>query len=193
MSPSPRPATTSAATIELAFLQRRAPCRRNSRRWRECCCSSAVRITGNYRWLVCTPPEWFQSRIRIGGELSESVGVLVVAKVRGRTAPADDYDGDSIITEFLSATELDDITLPRVRTRCSEWQRRERSACNGSDRSESVSTAQKAFSGPSATSLKLVDHSPRRIFSRRREAKCDCLDSGRETEGNCDLAVGHAY
>jgi D-alanine-D-alanine ligase len=54
-------------------------------------------------------PEWFRSCIRSGEELSESVGVVLVANVKERTTPADDYDEDSIITEFLSATELDDI------------------------------------------------------------------------------------
>ena len=54
-------------------------------------------------------PAWLQSRIRGGEELSSAVGVLLVANVKGRTTPADDYDGDSIISEFLSATELDDI------------------------------------------------------------------------------------
>ena len=44
-------------------------------------------------------PIWFSDR----------VGVVLVANVKGRTKPIDDYDGDSIITEFLSSSELDDL------------------------------------------------------------------------------------
>ena len=55
------------------------------------------------------PPEWLSALIRYGETLSDEVGIIIVANVKGRTKPPDDYEGDSIITEFLSATELDDI------------------------------------------------------------------------------------
>src|SRR5271169_335898 len=54
-------------------------------------------------------PSWLQTCVCRGEALSEKAGVLLVANVKGRTTPADDYEGDSIITEFLSANELDDI------------------------------------------------------------------------------------
>lgn len=37
------------------------------------------------------------------------MGVLLVANVKGRTTPLDDYVVDSIATEFLSNSELDDF------------------------------------------------------------------------------------
>jgi D-alanine-D-alanine ligase len=58
---------------------------------------------------INVPPEWLTTSIRYGEMLSDEVGVVLVANVKGRTKPIDDYEGDSIITEFLSATELDDI------------------------------------------------------------------------------------
>jgi len=54
-------------------------------------------------------PEWLTARILRGEELSSEVGVILVANVKGQSQPIDDYEGDSIITEFLSATELDDV------------------------------------------------------------------------------------
>jgi D-alanine-D-alanine ligase len=59
--------------------------------------------------VIKSPPEWFTASVRRGEILSEEVGVVLVANVKGKTTPADDYEGDSIITEFLSAKELDDI------------------------------------------------------------------------------------
>src|SRR5262245_26467279 len=58
---------------------------------------------------IGSPPDWLLTRVHLGERLSASVGILLVANVKGKTVPRDDYDGDSIITEFLSATELDDI------------------------------------------------------------------------------------
>jgi D-alanine-D-alanine ligase len=55
------------------------------------------------------PPDWLMARIKLGEELSSEVGVVLVANVKGRSQPVDDYQGDSIITEFLSGAELDDI------------------------------------------------------------------------------------
>jgi D-alanine-D-alanine ligase len=55
------------------------------------------------------PPDWLMARVKLGEELSSEVGVVLVANVKGRSRPIDDYEGDSIITEFLSGTELDDI------------------------------------------------------------------------------------
>jgi D-alanine-D-alanine ligase len=56
-----------------------------------------------------TAPDWLQSRLRRGEALSKEAGILLVVNVKGRTTPSDDYTGNSIITEFLSANELDDI------------------------------------------------------------------------------------
>jgi D-alanine-D-alanine ligase len=54
-------------------------------------------------------PNWFVNFARIGKSLKDEVGVVLVANVKGRTQPIDDYEGDSIITEFLSAAELDTL------------------------------------------------------------------------------------
>jgi D-alanine-D-alanine ligase len=59
--------------------------------------------------MAKSPPEWFIATTHRGEMLSEEVGIVLVANVKGRTKPSDDYEGDSIITEFLSARELDDI------------------------------------------------------------------------------------
>src|SRR5580765_1577092 len=54
-------------------------------------------------------PHWFATSVLIGESLKDDVGVILVVNVKGRTEPIDDYEGDSIITEFFSATELDTI------------------------------------------------------------------------------------
>jgi D-alanine-D-alanine ligase len=54
-------------------------------------------------------PDWFRETASAADSISGRVGVVLVANVKGRTQPIDDYDGDSIITEFLSSVELDDL------------------------------------------------------------------------------------
>lgn len=54
-------------------------------------------------------PTWFQRALNIADALRDTVGVLIVANVKGRTTPLDDYVTDSVITEFLSNSELDDF------------------------------------------------------------------------------------
>jgi D-alanine-D-alanine ligase len=54
-------------------------------------------------------PEWFLRAVRRGESITKQTGVVVVANVKGRTHPIDDYEGHSIITDFLSATELDTL------------------------------------------------------------------------------------
>lgn len=54
-------------------------------------------------------PHWFAESVRTGESLKNEVGVILVVNVKGRTKPIDDYEGDSIITEFFSAAELDTI------------------------------------------------------------------------------------
>jgi D-alanine-D-alanine ligase len=54
-------------------------------------------------------PDWYSTRIQLCETASADVGVVIVANVKEKTTPLDDYDGDSIITEFLSNQELDDI------------------------------------------------------------------------------------
>src|SRR2546423_9152335 len=55
------------------------------------------------------PPQWFLNRVNAADYLAEKIGVLLVANVQGKTKPVDDYEGDSIITEFLKSTELDHL------------------------------------------------------------------------------------
>src|ERR1039457_345476 len=50
---------------------------------------------------------WFFDRVQTAEALADKIGVLIVANVQGRTKPLDDYEGDSVITEFLTNTELD--------------------------------------------------------------------------------------
>lgn len=54
-------------------------------------------------------PRWFLDRVEVAEALAEKIGVVLVANVQGLTTPADDYEGDSIITEFLSNKELDHL------------------------------------------------------------------------------------
>lgn len=56
-----------------------------------------------------SPPQWFLDRVSVADFVREKIGVLLVANVQGRTKPIDDYEGDSIISEFLKSTELDDL------------------------------------------------------------------------------------
>jgi D-alanine-D-alanine ligase len=51
--------------------------------------------------------KWFLDRVALAESLTERIGVLLVANVQGRTYPSDDYEEDSIISEFLTAAELD--------------------------------------------------------------------------------------
>ena len=53
--------------------------------------------------------QWFDDRLNLAEALAEQVGVLLVVNVQGRTSALDDYEGDSIITEFLKSAELDDL------------------------------------------------------------------------------------
>jgi D-alanine-D-alanine ligase len=54
-------------------------------------------------------PDWFSTRVQLGESASADVGVVIVANVKEKTTPLSDYDGDSIISEFLSNQELDDL------------------------------------------------------------------------------------
>lgn len=54
-------------------------------------------------------PKWFRERVGIAEALVEKIGIVLVANIQGRTQPADDYERDSIITEFLTNTELDHL------------------------------------------------------------------------------------
>jgi D-alanine-D-alanine ligase len=54
-------------------------------------------------------PKWFSTSVQQGEALKNEVGVVLVVNVKDRTQPIDDYEGDSIITEFFSATELDTL------------------------------------------------------------------------------------
>jgi D-alanine-D-alanine ligase len=54
-------------------------------------------------------PAWSQRALRVADALRDTIGVLLVANVKGRTTPLDDYATDSVITEFLSNSELDDF------------------------------------------------------------------------------------
>lgn len=52
---------------------------------------------------------WFNKFVKITERNIDSVGVLIVANIKGQTEPIDDYEGNSIISEFLSTTELDNL------------------------------------------------------------------------------------
>lgn len=52
-------------------------------------------------------PKWFADRAMLAESLAEKIGVLVVANVQGKTRPIDDYEQDSIISEFMTSVELD--------------------------------------------------------------------------------------
>jgi D-alanine-D-alanine ligase-like ATP-grasp enzyme len=54
-------------------------------------------------------PAWFRQALDIANDLKNTIGVLLVANLKGRTIPIDDYETDSIATEFLSNKELDDF------------------------------------------------------------------------------------
>ena len=54
-------------------------------------------------------PAWFRQALDAADNLGDTIGVLLVANLKGRTTPIDDYETDSIATEFLSAKELDDF------------------------------------------------------------------------------------
>ncbi len=53
------------------------------------------------------PPEWFLERVDFAAGLKAKIGVVLVANVKGRTRPPQDYEVYSIVTEFLSTDELD--------------------------------------------------------------------------------------
>jgi D-alanine-D-alanine ligase len=55
------------------------------------------------------PFEWFQDRVALAEVLAEKLGILLVANVQGRTTPPDDYVGHSVVTEFLTSVELDNL------------------------------------------------------------------------------------
>jgi D-alanine-D-alanine ligase len=59
--------------------------------------------------FTADPPAWFSASVLRGETLFDQVGIVLVANIKDRTKPTDDYEGDSIITEFLSETELDDL------------------------------------------------------------------------------------
>lgn len=52
---------------------------------------------------------WFKKFVEITESSLDSIGVLIVANIKGQTEPIDDYEGNSIISEFLSITELDNL------------------------------------------------------------------------------------
>jgi D-alanine-D-alanine ligase len=54
-------------------------------------------------------PAWFREALDYADRLTDTVGILLVANLKGHTTPIDDYETDSIATEFLSAKELDDF------------------------------------------------------------------------------------
>lgn len=54
-------------------------------------------------------PDWFLRCKEVAESLLNLAGVLIVVNVKGKTLPIDDYQGTSIITEFLSGKELDEI------------------------------------------------------------------------------------
>jgi D-alanine-D-alanine ligase-like ATP-grasp enzyme len=54
-------------------------------------------------------PVWFRKALDIANDLRNTIGVLLVANLKGRTTPINDYETDSIATEFLSNKELDDF------------------------------------------------------------------------------------
>ena len=69
-----------------------------------------VAITQNYPMITNgRSPPWFRQALDIAEELRNTVGVLLVANVKGRTTPLDDYGTDSVTTEFLSNAELDNF------------------------------------------------------------------------------------
>jgi len=55
-----------------------------------------------------TPP-WFRAALENVDRLRDTIGVVLVANLKGRTIPINDYETDSIATEFLSNKELDDF------------------------------------------------------------------------------------
>jgi D-alanine-D-alanine ligase len=56
-----------------------------------------------------TTLEWFVQTIKTAETLTETIGILLVANIQGKTKPIDDYEGNSIITEFLKNDELDEL------------------------------------------------------------------------------------
>lgn len=54
-------------------------------------------------------PAWFREALATADRLRDTVGVVLVANLKSRTTPIDDYETDSIATEFLSDKELDDF------------------------------------------------------------------------------------
>jgi D-alanine-D-alanine ligase len=59
--------------------------------------------------MDASQPQWFLDCVRIADELASRVGVVLVVNLKGSTKPIDDYKRYSIATEFLSASELDDL------------------------------------------------------------------------------------
>ena len=55
------------------------------------------------------PPAWLVQGLSIAQSVKNDWGVLLVANIRGLTTPLDDYEGDSIATEFFSNMELDEF------------------------------------------------------------------------------------
>ena len=55
------------------------------------------------------PPDWFFTHVKLGQAATADIGVVIVVNVKEKTTPLNDYDGDSIISEFLSNQELDDL------------------------------------------------------------------------------------
>lgn len=58
---------------------------------------------------VVETPSWFSEGLDIAERLKDRIGVVLVANLKERTTPIDDYETDSIVTEFLSNRELDDF------------------------------------------------------------------------------------
>ncbi len=54
-------------------------------------------------------PSWFCKPLETAEALADEIGVVVVANILGRTTPSEDYEEDSIVTEFLVNEELDHI------------------------------------------------------------------------------------
>jgi D-alanine-D-alanine ligase len=59
--------------------------------------------------MGASPPQWFLDCVRTADELASKVGVVLVVNLKGSTKPLDDYERYSISTEFLTASELDEL------------------------------------------------------------------------------------
>jgi D-alanine-D-alanine ligase len=54
-------------------------------------------------------PVWFRQAVRLADLMSDELGVVLIANVKDQTQPLNDYETDSIVSEFLSEAELDGL------------------------------------------------------------------------------------